>query len=85
MRAGASALFPGWVQAVPGSLAGGPEAPPGRRHVRNARESVGFCCAAAKEVQCQEPTSLARFHVVGTPRSEPRLGKAERYRIAFAG
>ena len=27
--------------------------PPGRRHVRNARESVGFCCAAAKEVQGQ--------------------------------
>jgi hypothetical protein len=32
---------------------------PGRRDVRNVL--VGFCCAAAKEVQCQEPTSLARF------------------------
>ena len=30
--------------------------PPGRRHVRNARDSVGFCCNAAKEVQCQERT-----------------------------
>ena len=36
-----------------GSQARVPEPPPGRRHVRNDRISVGFCCAAAKEVQGQ--------------------------------
>jgi hypothetical protein len=24
--------------------------------VRNARESVGFCCTAAKETECHKPT-----------------------------
>jgi hypothetical protein len=46
-----------WTQRTPSAGGCLPESPSGgRRHVRNDRMSVGFCCTAAKEVQCHKPT-----------------------------